>query len=213
MAQVTSQSVANGSGAAVRADINTKLAALFSASSGAAAPATAVAGQFWYDTVSDLLLVRNAANTAWDAVFSGTAAEVRSALGLVIGTHVQGFDANILKGNVAAVLSAAVTGITADDGTKASGTYTPSPVGGNWKKYINGGAHTLAAPTFAGPYSMVIQVTNNASAGAITFPIGFGAGQFAKVIGDVLTTTNAHLFQIGLTKTDGGVLATVAAMQ
>jgi hypothetical protein len=53
----------------------------------------------------------------------------------------------------------------------------------------------------------VIQITNSASAGAITF------SGFAKVIGDVLTTTNAQLFQIGLTKTDGGVIATVVAMQ
>jgi hypothetical protein len=207
MAQVTSQSVANGSGAAVRSDINTKLAALFSASSGAAAPATSVAGQVWYDTVSDQLFVRNAANTTWEGLFSGTAAEVRTALGLVIGTNVQPFDANILKANAAAVLTAAVTATPEDAGTKASGNYTPSPVGGNFKKYINGGAHTLAAPTFAGNYTAVIQVTNSASAGAITF------SGFAKVIGDVLTTTNAQLFQIGLTKTDGGVIATVVAMQ
>src|SRR3989338_7796240 len=113
MAQVTSRSVANGSGAAVRSDINSKLAALF---------------------------VRNAANTAWDGLFSGSAAEVRSALGLVIGTNVQPFDANILKGNAAAVLTAAVTATPEDAGTKASGSFTPSPVGGNFKKYINGGA-------------------------------------------------------------------------
>ena len=207
MAQVTSQSVANGSGAAVRADINTKLAALFSASSGAAAPATAVAGQMWYDTGNDQLFVRNAANTAWEGLFSGTAAEVRSALGLVIGTNVQPFDANIMKTNAAAVLTAAVTATPEDAGTKASGSFTPSPVGGNFKKYINNGAHTLAAPTFAGNYTLVIQVTNSTSAGAITF------SGFAKVIGDVLTTTNGQLFQIGLTKTDGGVVATVVAMQ
>ena len=207
MAQVTSLSVANGSGAAVRSDINTKLAALFSASSGAAAPATSVAGQVWYDTVSDQLFVRNAANTAWEGLFSGTAAEVRTALGLVIGTNVQPYDANIMKTNAAAVLTAAVTAIPEDAGTKASGTYTPSPVGGNFKKYINGGAHTLAAPTFAGNYTLVIQITNSASAGAITF------SGFAKVIGDVLTTTTGHMFQIGLTKTDGGVVATVVAMQ
>jgi hypothetical protein len=207
MAQVTSQAVANGSGAAVRADINTKLAALFSASSGAAAPATSVAGQVWYDTVNDQLFVRNAANTTWEGLFSGTAAEVRTALGLVIGTNVQPFDANILKANAAAVLTAAVTATPEDAGTKASGTYTPSPVSGNFKKYINGGAHTFAAPSFAGNYTMVLQITNNASAGAITF------SGFAKVIGDVLTTTNGQLFQLGLTKTDGGVIATVVAMQ
>jgi hypothetical protein len=119
----------------------------------------------------------------------------------------QAYDANTLKANVASTLTAAVVVTAEDAGTKSSGTYTPSPVNGNFKKYINGGAHTLAAPSLAGSYSMVIQVTNNASAGAITF------SGFAKVIGDVLTTTNAQLFQICITKTDGGVVASVVAMQ
>ena len=94
------------------------------------------------------------------------------ALGLVIGTNVQPFDANIMKSNAAAVLSAAVTATPEDAGTKASGSYTPSPVGGNFKKYINGGAHTLAAPSFAGNYTLVIQVTNSASAGASVQALG-----------------------------------------
>ena len=112
-----------------------------------------------------------------------------------------------MKQNVAATLTAAVVSTPQDAGTIATGTYTPSPVSGNFKKYVNGGAHTLAAPVLAGNYSMVIQITNNATAGAITFT------GFAKIIGDVLTTTNAQLFQICLTKTDGGVVAAVVAMQ
>ncbi len=156
------------------------------------------------------ILLTGTTAASWDAKTEGfdiTPALMRAQLGLAIGTDVQAYDANTLKGNAASTITAAVIGTPEDAGTKSSGTYTPSPANGNFKKYINGGAHTLAAPVLAGSYSMVIQVTNNASAGAITFS-GFG-----KVIGDVLTTTNGHLFQIFLTKTDGGVVATVVAMQ
>lgn len=59
------QNVGNGSGAVVRGDVNDALAALFSLSSGATAPSTTVAYQWWVDTANGLLKQRNAANTAW----------------------------------------------------------------------------------------------------------------------------------------------------
>lgn len=59
------QNVANDTGAAVRSDINNALAALFTLSSGAAAPATTIAYMLWADTTSNLLKQRNAANTGW----------------------------------------------------------------------------------------------------------------------------------------------------
>lgn len=93
------------------------------------------------------------------------------------------------------------------DGTFSSGTYTPTPVGGNFKSITNNGAFTLAAPGVAGHYSMVIEVTNGASAGAITL------SGFARTAGDVFTTTNGHRFQIFIAKTLNGVTATVLAMQ
>jgi hypothetical protein len=55
----------NQAGAALRADLNNALQALVGNSSGAAAPATMFAFQFWADTTTGLLKVRNAANTAW----------------------------------------------------------------------------------------------------------------------------------------------------
>ncbi len=65
--------IANGSGAAVRAAINAGLAALLTNNSGASAPATPSAGMFWADTAANLLKQRNAANTAWNTLFSLTA--------------------------------------------------------------------------------------------------------------------------------------------
>lgn len=50
---------------AARADLNAALAALFSLSSGATAPATTVANMLWYETDTNTLWKRNEANAAW----------------------------------------------------------------------------------------------------------------------------------------------------
>jgi hypothetical protein len=59
------QAVANQAGASFRADMNAELQAIVSNSSGATAPATTYAYQFWADTTNGLLKQRNAANTNW----------------------------------------------------------------------------------------------------------------------------------------------------
>lgn len=101
------------------------------------------------------------------------------------------------------------TSTSVPDGTKSSGTYTPSPSTSNWRSITNGGAFTLAAPTLANSYSMQIDVTNSATAGAITFT-GFVAG-YPK--GDGLTTTNGHKFKIVISKSQAGNTVTVEALQ
>lgn len=60
--------IANQSGAAFRADLNLALQAIVSQNSGLTAPATTYAYQFWADTTTGLLKVRNAANNAWITV-------------------------------------------------------------------------------------------------------------------------------------------------
>jgi hypothetical protein len=55
----------NGSGAAVRADINSALQALASVNAGALEPATTYAYMLWADTTNSLLKMRNGANNAW----------------------------------------------------------------------------------------------------------------------------------------------------
>ena len=57
--------IANGTGAAVRSDINSALAAIVSQNSGATEPATTYAYQFWADTTTATLKLRNSANSAW----------------------------------------------------------------------------------------------------------------------------------------------------
>ena len=61
-------SVANDTGANVRADLNNALQALASISSGASAPSTTYAYQWWGDTTNSVLKRRNAANSGWIVV-------------------------------------------------------------------------------------------------------------------------------------------------
>ena len=110
----------------------------------------------------------------------------------------------IAQGEIA--LTGGYTAASDSDGTFASGTYTPTPTGGNFKAITNGGAFTLAAPTATGVYTMIVEITNSATAGAVTFT------GFAKVVG-ALTTTSGNKFQIFIAKTASGVTANIVAMQ
>jgi hypothetical protein len=58
----------------MRADMNSAYQALASNSSGATAPTTTFANQWWYDTTNDKLMIRDSANTAWTEFSSGAGA-------------------------------------------------------------------------------------------------------------------------------------------
>jgi len=60
--------IANGTGAAVRTDINNVLDAVVSQNSGGSAPSTTFSYQQWADTSAGLLKIRNGANNAWVTV-------------------------------------------------------------------------------------------------------------------------------------------------
>lgn len=93
-------------------------------------------------------------------------------------------DANMLKSDTAATVTVGFNATEFDAGTKSSGTFTPDPANGNFQKAVNGGAHTLAPPSST--CSIILQYTNNASAGAIT------TSGFTAVTGDTITTTNGN---------------------
>lgn len=57
--------VANQGFPQFRADMNLAFAAIQSNNSGASAPTTTTAFMWWYDTINNILKMRNAANTAW----------------------------------------------------------------------------------------------------------------------------------------------------
>ena len=61
--------IANGTGAAVRSDLNAGFAAIVSQNSGATAPSTTYAYQSWADTTAGVMKMRNGANNAWITLY------------------------------------------------------------------------------------------------------------------------------------------------
>ena len=78
--------IANGTGAAVRSDLNNGLAAIVSNNSGATEPTTMYAYQWWADTTTGLLKIRNSANSAWVTLFELDGTLVASDISLGAGT-------------------------------------------------------------------------------------------------------------------------------
>ena len=115
--------IANGTGAAVRSDLNNALAAIVSNNSGATEPATMYAYQWWADTTTGLLKLRNAANNAWITlreldgtltIEDGTAGSPGLAFAddLNTGIYSPGADQVAISTGGTARLTATTTGIT-----------------------------------------------------------------------------------------------------
>lgn len=101
-------------------------------------------------------------------------------------------------------LTGGFTASSDNDGTVSSGTYTPDPLTGNFKYITANGAFTLAPP--AAECSIVLEVLNGASAGAIT------TSGFTKVDG-AFTTTNGHKFLCAIVKTKNYSYLSITALQ
>jgi hypothetical protein len=136
---------------------------------------------------------------------ASTASAARTNLGVAIGSDVQAYDADTLKADTTAVLTAGYAATPYNAGTQTSGTYTPDEANGNLQYAVNGGAHTLAPPT--NNCTIVIQYTNNASAGSIA------TSGFTLVDGDTISTTNGDDFFFYVTKLNGFSHLTVKALQ
>jgi hypothetical protein len=119
-------------------------------------------------------------------------------------TGVEQADAAILKSDETATLAVGYNVTTFNAGTKTTGTFTPAPASGNIQRAVNGGAFTLAPP--ATDCVMIIQITNNASAGTIT-TTGF------TTVEGTLTTTNGDDFLLYITRVNGFNLLSVRALQ
>tara|TARA_R100001129_G_scaffold119025_2_gene82491 strand:- start:277 stop:1194 length:918 start_codon:yes stop_codon:yes gene_type:complete len=111
---------------------------------------------------------------------SANAADARTALGA------EAADSDILKADTADVLTAGFAATVHDLSTISSGTTTLNEANGNLQKCVNGGAFTLAPPSNS--CTIVLQVTNNSSAGAIT------TSGFTLTDGDAISTGNGDDF-------------------
>ena len=107
--------ISNGTGAAVRSDLNDALAAIVSNNSSATAPATTYDYQWWADTTTGLLKQRNAANSAFVTI--GTLASTNLGLASLAGAT---FTGDVILGTT--------TALELPDGT--TGQRPGSPVAG-----------------------------------------------------------------------------------
>lgn len=150
-------------------------------------------------------------------ISTGTLAVARGGTG---ATATTGTGSNVLSASptltgtitlTGAVLSGDMTlssGFTANTkALTASTSFTVDPATSNFQTITNNGTFTITAPTATGNYSIVIQVTNGASAGTITL------SSFTKTAGDSFTTTNGDDFMIFITKVGSFTLANVVALQ
>ena len=120
--------IANQSGAAFRADLNTGLAAIVSQNSGAAQPSTTYAYQWWADTTTGLLKIRNAANSAWITI--GTLASANLGLIPAGSASIVNADVNASAGIVASKLSFTQSGGSARTvDAKLKDTVSPADFG------------------------------------------------------------------------------------
>jgi len=112
--------IANGTGAAVRSDLNNALAAIVSNNSSSTEPATTYAFQWWADTTAGTLKLRNSSNSAWVTV--GTLASAN--LGLLTSSTAASTYLALAGGTVTGALEIGTTGSLVFEGTTADGFET-----------------------------------------------------------------------------------------
>ena len=140
-------------------------------------------------SLSDLLAIANVSKAAADASQKITLTELMT----------------LIFGREDIALTGGVIVTSKSLGTITTGTVTPDPGDRPQQHYTNGGAHTLGVSANAG--SILLDITNDASAGAIT------TSGFTKVTGDSFTTTDGHKFRCHISIGNGGSLLQVQALQ
>lgn len=171
--------IANAPGGTVRADMNSAFAALASLSSGATAPATPYANMWWHEDDTDILWIRDEANTAWIAVASKVGAVWAPYLNGVTTDATGGATGDLIpfidvsdadatnKVTVADLIYNAITNATADAAPDmaADSTVTRDNSASGYKKVLLGligaGKQTVWLPAGA----MTARTTAGAAAG------------------------------------------------
>lgn len=173
--------IANASGAAVRSDLNSAFAAIATNNSGATAPTPTYAYEWWPDTTTGLLKIRNAANTDWVTV--GTLATTN--LGLVVAPTSAGTADQVLATNGSGVQSwsdrarlVRATSQASTSGTSIDFTGIPT-----WAKNIK---VMLSGVSTSGTNSVIVQL------GSTTFTtsgyLGASSAHSSAVMSAALST-------------------------
>lgn len=166
-------SIANADGATVRADLNSALQALATASAGLTEPTTTYQYQWWFDTTLNILKIRNGANTAWVNVASlvGTTwipASVLTTRGdlLVRGATV---DQRLALGTANLILGSAGTDVVYVGGSEGKvGAYTVVAPDDHMKSFRAAGTFSFTLPTLAASGDFFQFTVVNVGTGVIT---------------------------------------------
>ena len=183
--------IANGTGAAVRSDLNGALAAIVSNNSNTTAPTTTYAYQWWADTTTGLLKQRNAANSAWVTI--GTLASTNLGLATLASPTFTGTPAaptaavstnTTQLATTAYVVGQASSTTPAMNGTAAIGTGTTFARADHVHASDTSRA-ALASPTFTGtPAAPTASVGTNTTQLATT---AFVIANAVELAGDTMT--------------------------
>ena len=177
--------IANGTGAAVRSDLNDALAAIVSNNSSATAPATTYAYQWWADTTTGLLKQRNAANSAFVTI--GTLASTNLGLASLAGAT---FTGDVILGTT--------TALELPDGT--TGQRPGSPVAGMIR-------YNTTLSTFEGYKASAWGAIGGGATGGGSDDIFYENGQ--TVTTNYTLTTNKNAVTAGPITINSGITVTI----
>jgi hypothetical protein len=177
--------IANGTGAAVRSDLNDALAAIVSNNSSATAPATTYAYQFWVDTTTGLLKQRNAANSAFITI--GTLASTNLGLASLAGAT---FTGDVILGTT--------TALELPDGT--TGQRPGSPVNGMIR-------YNTTLSTFEGYKNAAWGAIGGGATGGGSDDVFYENGQ--TVTTNYTLSTNKNAVTAGPVTVNSGVTVTI----
>jgi hypothetical protein len=177
--------IANGTGAAVRSDLNDALAAIVSNNSSSTAPATTYAYQWWADTTTGLLKQRNAANSAFITI--GTLASTNLGLASLAGAT---FTGDVILGTT--------TALELPDGT--TGQRPGSPVNGMIR-------YNTTLSTFEGYKNAAWGAIGGGATGGGSDDVFYENGQ--TVTTDYTLSTNKNAVTAGPVTVNSGVTVTI----
>ena len=177
--------IANGTGAAVRSDLNDALAAIVSNNSSSTAPATTYAYQWWADTTTGLLKQRNAANSAFVTI--GTLASTNLGLASLAGAT---FTGDVILGTT--------TALELPDGT--TGQRPGSPVAGMIR-------YNTTLSTFEGYKASAWGAIGGGATGGGSDDIFYENGQ--TVTTNYTLSTNKNAVTAGPVSINSGVTVTI----
>jgi len=179
--------ISNGTGQAVRSDLNDALAAIVSNNSSSTAPATTYAYQFWCDTTTGLWKQRNAANSAWVTI--GTLGSTNLGLASLAGAT---FTGDVVLGTT--------TALELPDGTTAQ--RPGSPVSGMIR-------YNTTLGTFEGYKAGAWGAIGGGATGGVgsTDDVFYENGQ--TVTANYTLTTNKNAVTAGPVTVNSGVTVTI----